>query len=105
MIINLTGITVKIFDEVDGALLATFNPDNRIARVELKSSRGDPICGIPVKYGHSEVMDLPLEEKDTYYIVDQYVKLARQERQDLLTIENGAYILGEDWIECHFLVQ
>ena len=42
MIINLTDVTVKVFDEIDGALLATLEPSDRIATVGLKSLLGRP---------------------------------------------------------------
>ena len=83
-IINLTPHAVNIVDK-EGKIIKIFEPAGIVARCTQSTKIVGNIEDIPISQSvFGEVIDLPSQEKNTFFIVSRLVLSACKDRDDLL---------------------
>ena len=82
-IINLTPHSVNIV--CDNGNVITYNPSGTVARCSQNTIKIGDVNGIPLtQTSFGDVVDLPLPQKDTIFIVSRLVINACPDRDDLV---------------------
>lgn len=103
-LINLTPHKINIITETSEIEI---QPSGKIARCSEKIEQAGMLDGIAlIKKSLGDVQDLPDPAPDTYYIVSLPVFMAKQDRQDILTIgesirDNNGNIIGCKSLSIH----
>ena len=94
-IVNLTPHKVVLISE-EGNRKEYF-PSGRVARLRMHDIRADIIDGFPVYKGlPMEVIELPEEKEDTFYIVSLAVLQHCKDRYDLIAPDTSRAVRDED---------
>ena len=94
-VINLTPHAINLIDEKGNK--KEYRPSGKVARVNMYDVQVDIIDGFPVHRGSpKEIVDLPDEKEDTFYIVSLAVLQHCKDRHDLIAPDTSRAVRDEE---------